>query len=70
MEITVKIEGMMCVRCAGRVQKALEALPGVTAARVSHESGTAVISAEAPVAEEMIKETVQNAGYTFKGVQA
>ena len=70
MKTTVKIEGMMCPRCAGRVKKALEALEGVTEAVVSHESGTAVITAGRDIAEETIKETVQNAGYTYIGVHA
>lgn len=70
MKTTVKIEGMMCPRCAGRVKKALEALEGVTEAAVSHENGTAVITAERDIAEETVKDTVTNAGYTYVGVLA
>ena len=70
MKTTVKIEGMMCPRCAARVQKALEALPGVTEVTVSHTSGTAQITAPADIPEALLKDTVQNAGYTFAGVQA
>ena len=70
MKTTVKIEGMICPRCAARVKKALEALEGVTEAAVSHESGTAVITANRDIAADTLKDTVQNAGYTFIGVQA
>lgn len=70
MKTTVKIEGMMCPRCAARVQKALETLPGVTEVSVSHTSGTALITASADIPETLIKDTVQNAGYTFAGIRA
>ena len=63
MEKTLKIEGMMCGHCSGRVQKALEALPGVAAAAVSHESGTAVVTLSAPVSDDVLKKAVEDAGY-------
>ena len=47
MEKTMKIEGMMCGHCEARVKKALEALPEVSAADVSHEKGTAVVTLSA-----------------------
>ena len=49
MQKTLKIEGMMCTHCSGRVKKALEELPGVVSAEVSHENGTAVVTMSAPV---------------------
>ena len=69
METTVKIEGMMCMKCAARVQKALEALPQVTKAVVSHEKGSAVITSESSLSEEALKAAVENAGYTFCGLE-
>ena len=48
MEKTLKIEGMMCTHCSGRVKKALEEVPGVLSAEVSHESGTAVVTLGTP----------------------
>lgn len=66
MEITLKIEGMMCGHCSGRVKNALEALPEVSEAVVSHENGTAVIKGEA-LNLGALKEAVENQGYDVVG---
>lgn len=67
MEKTLKIQGMMCVRCSGRVQKALEAIDGVASAAVSHETGAAVITLSKPVADDVLKKAVTDAGYEVVG---
>ena len=67
MEKTLKIEGMMCVRCAGRVQKALEALDGVDGAKVSHENGSAVIALSKDIDTETLIKAVTDAGYKVVG---
>ena len=67
MEKTLKIEGMMCTHCSGRVQKALEAIDGVESAAVSHETGTARITLQKPVADEALKKAVTDAGYQVVG---
>ncbi len=64
MEKTLKIEGMMCMHCSGRVQKALEAVDGVESAAVSHETGTAVVTLSKPVTDEALEKAVTDAGYT------
>ena len=66
MEKTMHIEGMMCPHCSGRVKKVLEALPGVSEAVVSHESGTAVLTMTEAVDDALLKKTVEDAGYTVK----
>ena len=63
MEKTMKIEGMMCGHCEARVKKCLEALPGVEKAKVSHVSGTAVLTLSAPVEDALLKKTVEDQGY-------
>ena len=63
MEKTMKIEGMMCPHCEGRVKKTLEALDGVTGAEVSHTSGTAVVTMSAPVADDVLRKAVEDQGY-------
>ena len=63
MEKTLKIEGMMCPHCEARVKGALEALEGVSAAVVSHERGTAVVTLTAPVEDAALKKAVEDAGY-------
>lgn len=61
--ITLKIGGMMCGHCEKRVRDALEALPEVTSAEVSHTAGTAVVTLAAPVAPKQLKKAVRAAGY-------
>ena len=63
MTKTMKIEGMMCGHCEARVKKALEALPEVTEAVVSHESGTAVVTLSAPVEDKVLKKAVEDQDY-------
>ena len=69
MEKTLKIEGMMCVHCEARVKKALEALPQVEQAAVSHEAGTAVVTLKSDVSDEVLKKTVEDQDYTVTGIQ-
>jgi len=67
MEKTMKIEGMMCGHCSGRVKKVLEELPQVAEAMVSHEKGTAVITLNAPIDDAILKKTVEDQGYKVIG---
>ena len=67
MEKTSKIEGMMCMHCSGRVQKALEAVDGVIGAKVSHENGTAVVTLSKDVPADALAKAVTDAGYTVVG---
>ncbi len=66
MTKTMKIEGMMCAHCSGRVEKALNALPGVTAT-VDLEAGTASITGGA--ADDVLTKAVTDAGYTVVSIQ-
>jgi len=63
MEKVMKIEGMMCPHCSGRVKKCLEELPEVSEALVSHEAGEAKIILSAPVDDEKLRKVVEDAGY-------
>ncbi len=63
VEKTIKIEGMMCGHCEARVKQSLEALPQVDSAVVSHESGTAVLTLNADVSDDVLKQTVEKEGY-------
>ena len=63
MEITMKIEGMMCGHCEANVKKALEAIPNVTEAVVSHEKGEAVVKLSAQVDPEVLKKAVEEKDY-------
>ena len=63
MKKTLKIEGMMCEHCEMHVKKALEMLDGVTNAEVSHKSGTAVITMEKEISDDILKHAVEEQGY-------
>lgn len=63
---TLKIEGMMCSHCEGRVKQALEALPEVDRAIASHKIGTAEITLNKPVSDDVLKKAVEEQGYKVK----
>ena len=67
MEVTMKIEGMMCGHCEAAVKKALEALPTVESAEVSHEKGTAVVKLSADTPFEALKKAVEDKDYKVIG---
>ena len=68
MKETVRIDGMMCEHCEATVKKALEKLPQVDEAVVSHEKGTAELTLNAPVPEADVKKAVEDKDYTFVGI--
>ena len=69
MEKTLKIEGMMCGHCEMHTKKALEALDGVKTAEVSHEAGTAVVSLEKEIPDDVLKQAVADQGYRVTDIQ-
>lgn len=69
MTKTMKIEGMMCGHCEARVKKCLEALPQVDEAAVSHEAGTAVLTLNAEIADDVLKKTVEDQDYQVLGIE-
>ena len=68
MTKTMHIEGMMCGHCEATVKKALEALPEVTSAEVSHEAGTAVVTSSTEVADDVLKKTVEEKDYKVTAI--
>ncbi len=69
MTKTVKIQGMMCGHCEATVKKALEALPFVEAAVVSHEAGTAVLTLNGDLDEGAVKTAVEAKDFTYLGIE-
>ncbi len=67
MEVTMKIEGMMCGHCEAAVKKALEAVPTVISAEVRHEKGTAVVRLSAETPFETLKKAVEDKDYKVVG---
>ena len=69
MEKKMKIEGMMCGHCSGRVKAALEAVGGVESAQVSHETGVADVKLTKEVSNEALKSAVEKEGYKVISVE-
>ena len=68
MTKNIHINGIMCGHCEMRVKKALEALPFISEAKVSHETGTAVVQADGAFSEEAVRLAVKDAGYEFVSI--
>lgn len=68
MNKTIKIEGMMCAHCTGRVEKALNDMDGVTAV-VSLDEKNAVVTTSKDISEEALVQAITDAGYQVVGIQ-
>ena len=69
MTKTIKIEGMMCGHCEATVKKALESLGGVVSAEVSHDAGTAIVTLDAEVADDMLTKAVEEKDFKVTGIE-
>ena len=69
MTKTIKIEGMMCGHCEAAVKKALEALDQVETAEGSHEAGTAVVTLNSKINDDVLKKAVEEKDYTVTGIE-
>lgn len=69
MEKTMNIKGMMCPHCEAAVKKALEVIPEVEAAEVSHEKDTAIVTLKAAVADDVLKKAVEDKDYEVISIQ-
>ena len=69
MKKTLHVEGMMCGHCEARVKKALEALPAVDEAVVSHEAGTAIVTLNVEVSDADLKKAVEDQDYKVTGIE-
>lgn len=68
MKKTIKIKGMMCRHCETAVKKALEEIPQVTEAIVSHENGTAIISFEGELSDDILKKIIEDKDYVVEEI--
>ena len=69
MERTMKIEGMMCGHCEARVKKTLEAIEGVAEAKVSHTAGTAIVTLNGAVSDDVLRKAVEDQDYKVVGIE-
>jgi len=68
MEKTIMIEGMTCSGCSGRVEKLLNKIDGVQA-KVSHEENKADVKISGDVSDDVLKSTVESAGFKVVGIR-
>lgn len=66
-EISLKVSGMMCEGCENRVKNAVGGIEGVESVTADHTTGKVVVTANANVSEEVIKETLDDIGYEVIG---
>ena len=69
MTKTMIIEGMMCGHCTGRVEQALSALEGVSGVVMSLEDKSATVTLRTEVPDQVLTETVTQAGYQVVSVK-
>ncbi len=69
MNTFIKLDGMHCAGCEGRVKRSLEALDGVAEVVPSHVEGTAIVTLAAEVANDVLKSTVEGLGFTVLGIE-
>jgi len=69
MKKTMKIEGMMCAHCTGRVEKALSAVDGVSAVEMSLEGKSATLTLNKEVEDQVLTDAVTQAGYEVVSIQ-
>ena len=69
MKYTLKIEGMMCPHCEGRVRDALSALNCVIKCEVSHKTGEAICEVSSADCASVLTSTVEGAGYKVLGIE-
>lgn len=70
MKKVIRIEGMTCGHCKARVEKALSAVGGVEAVEVDLGAKTATVELSAELADAVLIEAVDDAGYDVLGVEA
>lgn len=68
MIIKIGVSGMSCGHCSMAVKKSLSALDGVDSVEVSLEDKTAIINASKELSADLLKETIEEEGYTFNGI--
>ena len=69
MKKRMKVEGMRCGGCEGRLKRILEALPQVEKAEASYQNGTVEVTLTAEISDELLKQTVESCGFTFRGIE-
>ena len=69
MKKTISIQGMMCPHCEATVKKALELLAQVDSAEVSHANGTAIVTLNAEVSDDILRQTVEAKDFTVTGIE-
>lgn len=65
-EMILNVEGMMCTGCEKRIENAVSSIEGISKVVANHENGTVTISLNQDVEQKIIKEKIENIGFTVK----
>ena len=65
----ITVTGMMCPHCERHMTEALLALPGVTACTASHKENSVTIQSTESLSEDILRSTVEKAGYQYGGIK-
>lgn len=68
-QIKVKVEGMMCAGCETRIQNALKMQKEVEEVKANHNEQSVVISLKEDLSEEVIRQKIENLGFTVKELE-
>ena len=68
-QTVIKVEGMACGGCEKRVQNALNTIDGIKDVKADHNTGLVTVNSDESVSEDVMKETVEDIGFTVKGIQ-
>ena len=69
MKKTIRIQGMMCPHCEATVKKALELLAQVETAEVSHANGTALVTLNADIADDILRQSIEAKDFTVTSIE-
>lgn len=69
MKKLMKIEGIHCGGCEGRLKRAMEALPQVEEADANHVDGTCIVTLKEAVADDVLKQTAEAANFKVLGIE-
>lgn len=65
-EMILNVEGMMCTGCEKRIENTVSSIEGVSKVVANHENGTVTISLNQDVEQRIIKEKIENIGFSVK----
>ncbi len=70
MKTTIIVEGLKCHHCEMHAEEAIRKIPGVREVKADHITKEVSIVSDNPINEDSLKKSMEDAGYTYKGIKA